>query len=131
MTLDRGSFSSLRDVRHAACDVSGYNATCSQVDTYLRHYFYNSNKGILYHSGLSCVCKHHTVDCQRVLSSRVAQEAECGWYRTAREITGPESACDMITINARAKAAQYATRSEWCTSILIMRSLLPDEVSRD
>lgn len=110
MTLDRGSFSSLRDVRHAACDVSGCNVTCSQVDTYLRHYFYNSNKGILYHSGLSCVCKHHTVDCQRVLSSRVAQEAECGWYRTAREITGPESVCDMITMRLSTRLDRNGAR---------------------
>ena len=79
MTLDLGSFSSLRDVRHAVCDVSGYNVTCSQVGTYLRHYFYSSNKEILYHSELSCACKHHTVYHQRVVLSRVAQEAEWGW----------------------------------------------------
>jgi hypothetical protein len=61
MTLDRGSFSSLRDVRHAVCDVSGFNVTCSQVDTHLRHCFYSSNKETLYHSGLFCACRHRTV----------------------------------------------------------------------
>ena len=61
MTLDRGSFSSLREVRHAVCDVSGFDVTCSQVGTYLRHCFYSSNKGIPYHSGLFCACKRHTV----------------------------------------------------------------------
>jgi hypothetical protein len=33
----------------------------SQVDTYLRHYFYSSNKGILYRSGLFCACRRRTV----------------------------------------------------------------------
>ena len=33
----------------------------------------------------------------------VAQEAGCGWERTAREITGPASVCDMTTIKRATK----------------------------
>ena len=42
-------------------NVSEFDVTCLQVDTYLRHYFYSLNKGIPYRSGLFCVCRRRTV----------------------------------------------------------------------
>jgi hypothetical protein len=74
MTLDRGSFSSLRDVRHAVRNVSGFDVTCLQADTYSRHCFYSSNKETLYHSGLFCACRHHTV------VSMFSKMSSLGWY---------------------------------------------------
>jgi hypothetical protein len=100
MTLERGSFSSFRLVRHAmeSCSVVWRVALDWYISTHLRHYFYNLSMEILCRSGPFCACRHHTRKYQHIASLIKLTEVRWCEEHTARCVANEPVSVDIAAL---------------------------------